>query len=80
MPHNLYLHSALVLSREIDFSNKKKVKEANFYYAIEASIALCKRERKREMMKYYKSREKNKKRKRKGGKEEKRRKRLLFLN
>ena len=42
MPHNLYLHSALVLSRDIDFSNKKKVKEANFYYAIEASIALCK--------------------------------------
>ena len=40
MPHNLYLHSALVLSRNIDFSNKKKIREANFYYAIEASIAL----------------------------------------
>jgi NRAMP (natural resistance-associated macrophage protein)-like metal ion transporter len=41
MPHNLYLHSALVLSRDIDFTNKRKIKEANFYYAIEASIALC---------------------------------------
>ena len=40
MPHNLYLHSALVLSRNIDFSNSKKVKEATFYYTIEASIAL----------------------------------------
>ncbi|KAI0234396.1 Protein Malvolio [Lamellibrachia satsuma] len=40
MPHNLYLHSALVLSRSIDRTNKKKVSEANMYYAIESAIAL----------------------------------------
>eukprot|EP00052_Salpingoeca_macrocollata_P024155 m.215120 g.215120 ORF g.215120 m.215120 type:complete len:555 (+) comp22199_c1_seq7:1534-3198(+) len=40
MPHNLYLHSALVLSRDVDVSSKKKIKEANFYYALEGSIAL----------------------------------------
>lgn len=40
MPHNLYLHSALVKSREIDRKNPTKVKEANFYYLIESSIAL----------------------------------------
>ncbi|PSN49257.1 Protein Malvolio [Blattella germanica] len=39
-PHNLYLHSALVKSREIDRTKPEKVKEANFYYFIEASIAL----------------------------------------
>ncbi len=40
MPHNLYLHSALVKSRSIDTSNKRKVREANMYYFIEAAIAL----------------------------------------
>ena len=40
MPHNLYLHSALVKSRSIDTSNKRKVREANMYYFIEATIAL----------------------------------------
>lgn len=40
MPHNLYLHSALVKSRNIDRKNVAKVKEANYYYFIEASIAL----------------------------------------
>ncbi|XP_029636399.1 natural resistance-associated macrophage protein 2 isoform X2 [Octopus sinensis] len=40
MPHNIYLHSALVKSRDIDRSNKKKVKEANMYYFVEAAIAL----------------------------------------
>ena len=40
MPHNLYLHSALVKSRSIDTSNKRKVREANMYYFIEAGIAL----------------------------------------
>jgi len=40
MPHNIYLHSALVLSREIDTSDEKKVREANFYYSIESAIAL----------------------------------------
>ncbi|KAM9343771.1 natural resistance-associated macrophage protein 2-like isoform 2-T3 [Pholidichthys leucotaenia] len=40
MPHNIYLHSALVKSREVDRSNKKEVKEANKYFFIESSIAL----------------------------------------
>ncbi|XP_056590568.1 natural resistance-associated macrophage protein 2 [Triplophysa dalaica] len=40
MPHNIYLHSALVKSREINRANKKEVKEANKYFFIEASIAL----------------------------------------
>ncbi|XP_014224947.1 protein Malvolio-like isoform X1 [Trichogramma pretiosum] len=40
MPHNLYLHSALVKSRDIDRRQPKKVKEANMYYFIEATIAL----------------------------------------
>lgn len=41
MPHNLFLHSALVLSREIDRSKKSKIKEANFYFSVEATISLC---------------------------------------
>ncbi|XP_051528270.1 natural resistance-associated macrophage protein 2 isoform X1 [Myxocyprinus asiaticus] len=40
MPHNIYLHSALVKSREINRANKEEVKEANRYYFIESSIAL----------------------------------------
>lgn len=40
MPHNLYLHSALVKSRDIDRTKKEKVKDANLYYFIEAVIAL----------------------------------------
>ncbi|XP_073432852.1 natural resistance-associated macrophage protein 2 isoform X2 [Dendrobates tinctorius] len=40
MPHNMYLHSALVKSREINRSNKKEVKEANKYFFIESTIAL----------------------------------------
>ena len=40
MPHNIYLHSALVKSRDIDRSKKQAVKEANFYYFVEATIAL----------------------------------------
>ena len=40
MPHNLYLHSALVKSRSIDRRDKSKVSDANFYYFIEAAIAL----------------------------------------
>ncbi|XP_017759399.1 PREDICTED: protein Malvolio isoform X2 [Eufriesea mexicana] len=40
MPHNLYLHSALVKSRDIDRRESTKVKEANMYYFIEACIAL----------------------------------------
>lgn len=40
MPHNLYLHSGLVKSREVDRTNKTKLKEANYYFFIESSIAL----------------------------------------
>ncbi|KAF7668047.1 hypothetical protein LDENG_00034900 [Lucifuga dentata] len=40
MPHNIYLHSALVKSREVDRANKKEVKEANKYFFIESTIAL----------------------------------------
>ncbi|XP_053969809.1 protein Malvolio isoform X2 [Anastrepha ludens] len=40
MPHNLYLHSALVKSRDIDRRQPKKVSEANFYFFIEAAVAL----------------------------------------
>ncbi|KAG5891790.1 Protein Malvolio [Gonioctena quinquepunctata] len=40
MPHNLYLHSALVKSRDIDRTKKDKVKDANKYFFIEASLAL----------------------------------------
>ncbi|KAI6215095.1 NRAMP-like transporter smf-1 [Aphelenchoides besseyi] len=40
MPHNLYLHSALVRSRRIDRTKKNNVTEANFYYFIESGIAL----------------------------------------
>jgi len=40
MPHNLYFHSTLVLSRNIDRRHERAVKEANKYYAIESAIAL----------------------------------------
>ncbi|CAL8274922.1 unnamed protein product, partial [Boreogadus saida] len=40
MPHNIYLHSALVKSREVDRSSKKDVKEANKYFFIESAMAL----------------------------------------
>eukprot|EP01060_Flectonema_neradi_P000189 TRINITY_DN1012_c6_g1_i1.p1 TRINITY_DN1012_c6_g1~~TRINITY_DN1012_c6_g1_i1.p1 ORF type:complete len:531 (+),score=85.79 TRINITY_DN1012_c6_g1_i1:38-1630(+) len=40
MPHNLYLHSALVLSREVPVKNTNKVKEAVFYNNIESTMAL----------------------------------------
>uniref|UniRef100_A0A182K6K6 Uncharacterized protein n=1 Tax=Anopheles christyi TaxID=43041 RepID=A0A182K6K6_9DIPT len=41
MPHNLYLHSALVKSRVINRDEVKEVKKANRYYFIEATIALA---------------------------------------
>ncbi|XP_045465242.1 protein Malvolio-like isoform X2 [Harmonia axyridis] len=41
MPHNLYLHSALVKSRDIDRTKPAKVRDANFYFFIEAAIALA---------------------------------------
>lgn len=40
MPHNLYLHSALVKSRKIDTKDVKEVKSANRYVLIESSLAL----------------------------------------
>ncbi|XP_018565976.1 protein Malvolio isoform X2 [Anoplophora glabripennis] len=40
MPHNLYLHSALVKSRDIDRTKKEKVSDANMYFFVEAAIAL----------------------------------------
>ncbi|KAL3276613.1 hypothetical protein HHI36_011985 [Cryptolaemus montrouzieri] len=40
MPHNLYLHSALVKSRNIDRKKPEKIREARFYYLIESSLAL----------------------------------------
>ncbi|XP_046593552.1 protein Malvolio isoform X2 [Neodiprion lecontei] len=40
MPHNLYLHSALVKSRKIDRTKKVQVQDANMYFFTEACIAL----------------------------------------
>ena len=37
-PHNMYLHSALVQTRDIDHTNKFAVKEALMYFNIEASM------------------------------------------
>lgn len=39
-PHNVFLHSALVQSRQIDHQSKGRVQEALNYYSIESSIAL----------------------------------------
>ncbi|XP_019153266.1 PREDICTED: metal transporter Nramp2-like [Ipomoea nil] len=40
MPHNVFLHSALVQSREINPKKKGQVQEALNYYTIESSLAL----------------------------------------
>ncbi|GJV94461.1 metal transporter Nramp2-like protein [Tanacetum coccineum] len=40
MPHNVYLHSALVQSRKVDPKKRGRVQEAINYYTIESSIAL----------------------------------------
>ncbi|CAL5385446.1 unnamed protein product [Camellia sinensis] len=40
MPHNVFLHSALVQSRKIDPKKKGHVQEALNYYSIESSVAL----------------------------------------
>ncbi|KAI8550017.1 hypothetical protein RHMOL_Rhmol06G0071300 [Rhododendron molle] len=40
MPHNVFLHSALVQSRKIDPDKKGHVREALKYYSIECSVAL----------------------------------------
>ena len=41
MPHNFYLHAALVKSRKVDRTQKAKVVEANKYFFIESGIALA---------------------------------------
>ncbi|KAI0511362.1 hypothetical protein KFK09_011992 [Dendrobium nobile] len=40
MPHNVYLHSALVQSRKVDPNKKIRVQEALNYYTIESTVAL----------------------------------------
>ena len=40
MPHNLYLHSSLVLTRKVDTKVKQNVKEANIYNNIESGMSL----------------------------------------
>ncbi|ORE05382.1 Nramp-domain-containing protein [Rhizopus microsporus var. microsporus] len=41
MPHNMFLHSALVMSRHLGQNpSDNKKKEANFYFAIESTLAL----------------------------------------
>ncbi|KAA0032521.1 hypothetical protein IC582_025528 [Cucumis melo] len=40
MPHNVFLHSALVQSRDINPSKKGRVQEALRYYSIESTLAL----------------------------------------
>ncbi|CAA6657480.1 unnamed protein product [Spirodela intermedia] len=40
MPHNVFLHSALVQSRKIDNDKRSHVQEAMKYYSIESTIAL----------------------------------------
>eukprot|EP00760_Papus_ankaliazontas_P033409 PhM_4_TR6326/c0_g1_i3/m.1904/K21398/SLC11A2, DMT1, NRAMP2; natural resistance-associated macrophage protein 2 len=40
MPHNMYLHSALVLSRRFDRRNKRKVTEGIVYNTLESGFAL----------------------------------------
>ncbi|XP_041036421.1 natural resistance-associated macrophage protein 2-like [Carcharodon carcharias] len=40
MPHNIYLYSALVKSREVNRANKNEVTQANRYFFIEACLAL----------------------------------------
>ncbi|XP_054266642.1 protein Malvolio-like [Macrosteles quadrilineatus] len=40
MPHNLYLHSGLVKSRQVDRSKANKVREANKYFFFESFMGL----------------------------------------
>merc|ERR1719233_1489963 len=40
MPHNLFLHSALVQSRIIDRTDKGAIQEANYYFSLEGAISL----------------------------------------
>lgn len=40
MPHNIYLHSALVTEKGVNKDDKRHVREANKYFAIDSAIAL----------------------------------------
>ena len=40
MPHNLFLHSALIQTRNIQRQHKSAVKEGNFYFSLESAITL----------------------------------------
>ncbi|BHF65180.1 hypothetical protein SprV_0200818900 [Sparganum proliferum] len=40
MPHNFYLHSALVKSRDVNRNDGRSIAVANFYFFLEACIAL----------------------------------------
>ncbi|KAF4665053.1 hypothetical protein FOL47_004804 [Perkinsus chesapeaki] len=40
MPHNLYLHSALTRSRQIDRSEERNIKQANKYFLIDSTSSL----------------------------------------
>lgn len=41
MPHNVFLHSALVQSRQIDTTKRGRIQEALNYYTIESAVALA---------------------------------------
>lgn len=41
MPHNIFLHSALVQSREIDLTSTSAKKEAIMYNSIESGLSLA---------------------------------------
>jgi len=41
MPHNLYLHSALVTKQKVDRKSAPAVREANFYTALESFISIA---------------------------------------
>jgi natural resistance-associated macrophage protein len=40
MPHNIYLHSALVLSRKINMKSKNEIRDAAIYNNIESAFSL----------------------------------------
>ena len=40
MPHNLFLHSALVQTRNLKRTNKAAVREGNYYFTIEGGLSL----------------------------------------
>ena len=40
MPHNIYLHSALVLSRKINMNSKNEIRDAAVYNTIESAFSL----------------------------------------